>query len=92
MPIIIKGAKSLLVCVNHEHPTHLAANKDTTMSTDVGMWFAVQGIVPPTNGKVAQFMSTGPSLPVRVYSCNLCGYVELYAAGIVEPSVWVYPR
>lgn len=30
----------------------------------------------------------GSGTPVRIYICEVCGYVELYAGGIVEPKTW----
>ncbi|MRG97127.1 hypothetical protein [Polyangium spumosum] len=89
MPILIIGSKSLLVCVNREHPTHIATGQDTTMSADVSQWFALLAANPPNKtGAPAHVALGGLFLPTRPYICQICGYVELYAAGILEPGTF----
>lgn len=89
MPIVIKGTKSLLVCANHEHPTHIAVDQESTMGADTNSWYVLQSASAPTtpNGN-ANVQLGGLVLGVRPYICHVCGYVELYAAKVIDPGTW----
>lgn len=88
MPIIIKGTQSLLVCVNREHPSHTAVDQESTMGSDVS-WYVLQSAnAPPLPHGNAIVTFGGPVLGVRPYVCHVCGYVELYAAKVIDPGTW----
>ena len=71
----------MLLCASYEHPTHIV-NEPTTMVRTGGS-FAVQRI-----DESAAPRPTGTIFPLVVYTCTVCGYVELYSGLEIEPEKW----
>ena len=47
------------------------------------------GILPAPPGlKAPPVFHGGHGVPVRVYFCHVCGYVEPYIAEILDPTMW----
>ena len=80
-----------LVCVNHADVSHADVGPDardtgTTMIRKSG-WFALCGVEPdPKRPTVAR--STTDIHPVWVFSCEVCGYVEMYSGDVIDPNTW----
>lgn len=87
MPIS-KDFPDVIRCINHEsHKGY--ENIKTTMMPASG-WFAITGIVPPdlkNNIKEASFRPN-EGMPLKVYVCSVCGYVELYNGMIADKNTW----
>jgi len=90
MPLVWNGAHYELKCVNHQ--AHTAPGQPATMLKSTS-WNVVPGVAPPANRAPlpgAWFVPppAGPSTPVRLYVCSVCGYAEMYAGDVSEPDVW----
>lgn len=94
MPTELKpDGQVLLKCVNHDAMiAHAATGQPTTMQRTAS-WFAITGVEPPGSGvnNLPRF-NPGSGIPVRLYICSVCGYVELYAGAVAEPLVWTGPN
>jgi hypothetical protein len=85
------------VCVNHEDSSHKPSSAagdiltildgHTTMrrATD---WHVLVGIEePPVGGGWAR-QDSRRIVPVRCFTCAVCGYVELYSGSVTDPEIW----
>ena len=79
-------------CVNHDdhlaQGNPLAIGAATTM-IPVDGWNAITSIVPPnhTTNTPPSFQPAN-GIPVKLYVCRICGYVEGYAGIFESPQVW----
>lgn len=89
MPIVVIGNRSVLVCTNRQHPSHLALDKETTMVAIPG-WYALYSVEPDNAaGAPTTIQRDGEhKVPIKAYACEACGHVELYGASIVDPNTW----
>lgn len=71
------GEAQTLVCINASEHAPLQDGERTTMRRQVDL-FALVGIA--LSAKANTCTETGAMFPVTCYSCNVCGYVELYIA------------
>ncbi len=76
MPMVWDGAQLRLHCINHS-----AHNKPGPTMTKVSGWAALVKASPDA-------IDPGESLPVSVFVCSICGYLELYAATKTDPETW----
>lgn len=87
MPIVFIGERVVLVCANQAHPAHAATGKESTMEHPPG-WHALMSVTTPTPGGAPPNVSVGSLVPIKVYACSVCGYIELYAGAITDPNTW----
>lgn len=89
--------KIVVQCVNQKRhlddkefkSQHLLARTSMIPMHD---WNAITHVKPPnveTNQNLVFVPTMG--LPVKVFICTICGYVELYAGPVIEPKTWGMP-
>jgi hypothetical protein len=90
-----RNETNMTYCVNHEH--HVRENSvpenQSTMLKISGpaneeKWYALTEVrsKKQTNKGVAFMPSSG--IPVRVLTCSVCGYTELYHGQIIDNESW----
>ncbi len=91
MPLKVHGDLRVVHCVNEHLPGHeLRPGEMSTMHMNV-RWFAMPAIAPPENGTQPNLDLTYCS-PSRLFYCRACGYMEMYSAMVVDPTVWQSAR
>lgn len=75
------------------YPQQTPKRIQSTMRVSHG-WNAVTLVQPPGTGATGPnpMFVPGAGTPVRLYICEVCGYTELYAGGIVDPKTWGTPE
>jgi hypothetical protein len=80
MPLFLFSNKWELRCINYlSHGQHAGS----TMVKQ-SMFHALIVVNPPPNVT----FNPGSGMPLRCYVCSVCGYIEMYAAGIAEHDTW----
>lgn len=103
MPLIWTGSKLEVTCINLQGMTGMPSPDGPVMEhpmVELDGWGLVSPIVPgePTGGAFVRtrpitvtpvvLPTTAPGIPVRVYMCKTCGYIELYSGIVVAPETW----
>jgi hypothetical protein len=84
MPLMKVNGTLVLRCVNHDSG-HDEPSADVTTMTQMQDAAGLGTIYP--NGTKGN-----TTVPANVYACAVCGYIELYAARIVDPARWPRSR
>ena len=86
MPIVFYANRPTLVCANREHGHPPGHAQGTTMQAAPG-WHALLSADPPATGQPPN-INANSFMPLKIYVCTVCGYVESYAAGVTNPETW----
>jgi hypothetical protein len=93
MPVVVRECEPVFRCINHDMhawgelqrtPGRTFEPKWSTMTR--GSTALLSSVTPEGPQRIAVIQGDG--VPVCVYACRVCGYVELYAALKVEPGLW----
>jgi hypothetical protein len=96
MPIWVDDERRLRMrCINAPQGDGIAGKAFAPDGTFVdhimkmaGGWGVIGGMLPPPPDGSGPVPASTHGMPVRVYYCQTCGYVELYNGLIVSPEVW----
>jgi hypothetical protein len=90
MPLVMPDGRNVILrCINHQtvQSDHEPAMVEGTTMRAEAEWFSLINVRPPQDNEHAR-LNPGYGQSVRCYVCAVCGYIELYAAEIVDPKTW----
>lgn len=51
-------------------------------------WHVLMSITPPAGPGALPAIDGNSILPVKLYVCSVCGYIETYAGAVTSPETW----
>jgi hypothetical protein len=97
MPLRVIDGRQVVVCVNQLGPppeqvgyvadvARLAQGPIHRMSP-MHAWGSLDAVLAPLAPNLPA-QPTRSMIPLKIYACDVCGYVELYLGSVVDPGIW----
>lgn len=94
MPTRLVAGTNLVFCINHSnHVSQASLPEGQSTMQEVGTsagrgWFALTEVRPKADANSKPSFLPSSGIPVKVFTCSLCGYCEIYQGQIIDRNTW----